>query len=280
MGWYSSGQRRESPIVGSTATIYTLRFAQADQSEAALTALSDRTVGENLSIPGYPMARGKYRTDDSLIAGASNTWLVHGDLLLHVAITDPLDLPVDPTTLADLTKRAFDKQIEMLKNYSPTPLDKISSLPLDVDGLLSRTIPLDKDELPVNGPDPSAVYPKQALLHAENYPDLAKAAYDDAGVDYVAEASSTIYRTKDASSTTRLIAAIESWFTKDYAKIDGPPNLPGARCMTPKPDGSSSIYNPVCWIAVDRYVAEVTGRNPQDLHQRTAAQYKLLAGAR
>ena len=187
VGWFTTGQRRADPMIGKTVWgfFYTLRFGNAAQVDAALNALTDRTRGEPLSIPGYPAARGKFRRDDMTVAGASNAWLARGDLLLHVEVTDPLDIPADPAALAT-TKRAFDKQLETLKTYTPTPPEQMSSLPLDVDGLLSRTLALDKDHTPVGGPDPRRSIPRQAALQLENFPNLAKAAYDDAGVDYVA----------------------------------------------------------------------------------------------
>ena len=72
---------------------------------------------------------------------------------------------------------------------------------------------------------------------------------------------------------------MEPWFSKDYDKAAAPAGLPDARCIKPKETGSTSLNKPICWIAVGRYVGQVSGANEQDLHQRTAAQYKLLADA-
>jgi hypothetical protein len=282
-GWYTHGQRRAEANFGRTMQIHTLRFSNADQASTAARLLSDENRGDSLQIPDHPTAHNKYATKVNSGAPWMSSWLVHGDMLLHVTILDPINIPVVPAQLAELTKRVFDKQIDMLKNYSPTPIDQIPSLPLDVDGILSRTLLLEKDRVVTSETYLAAVYPKQAALHPELYPNLAKAAFDDAGVDYVAEAGARVYRTRDASSATRLIAAMHAQVADGYKKMEAPPNLPTAQCFDhdTKADVSSSWrYVAVCWISVDRYVARVTGFGAQDVNQRTAAQYRLLASMR
>ncbi len=282
-GWHTRGQRREEYGLGSSAGLYVIRFATPEQANSAFQALADRTSGESFGIPGYPQARTKVVERFEYHPAAMNSWIALGDIVVHLRIEDPISSPFEPARAADLVKRAFDKQIEMLKSYSPTPVDKIGSLPIDVDGLLSRTMPPTKEELPAKGSDPTGVYPKRAALHPESHPDLARAAYDDAGLDYLTVSGRTfVYRTRDHDSTTRLIAALRPLVAVDenYVKVDSPPNMPIAQCFGAKP-GSSSAWEhpPVCWFAVDRHVAQVYGRNVQDLHQRTAAQYKLLVSA-
>lgn len=281
-GWFTYGLRREDMSIGRYMEIDTLRFSNASQASAAAQAMADRTPGENFHIPDYPTARTTFISKVEYGSPSLTSWLAHDDLVYFVRVADPVSIPFNPVEQADLVKQAFDKQNEMLKNYTRTPIDQINNIPLDVDGLLSRALPFDKDNKP-GGTDPSAVYPKHAALHVQNRPNLAMAAFDDAGVDNIAASASSIYRTRDAASTTRLIAAMEAMEIdeENYAKIDSPPNLPAAHCFNAKPGiSSASDYPPRCWIAFDRYVAMVRGRNVQDLHQRTAAQYKLLASGR
>ncbi|MGV9612439.1 DUF7373 family lipoprotein [Nocardia xishanensis] len=275
-GWYTQGRRRAELGAGRGIEMIVVRFSTADQAAAAARALADRTKGESYTINGHPGGITKYSLDTGMGNAAMSSYLAHRDMLLYARINDPVSMPFDPAAQADLVKRVFDKQIEMLKGYSPTPLDKISQLPLDVDGMLSRTLPLDSKS---SGASAVAVYPRHAALHPEHRPDLSKAAFEDAGVDYVSAAQTFVLRTHDTASADRLIAAFEAQLDMDnYKKIDGPPNLPNARCYNAK-DGidSPSDYPPICWVPNGRFVAEVGGRNVQDLHQRTAAQYILLS---
>ncbi|MFR9752229.1 hypothetical protein ACL02S_14500 [Nocardia sp. 004] len=286
-GWHTHGQRRAEAWTGREMRIQTIRFSDVQHAEAAAQLLSDRTPGESHSIDGYPNAHTRYLSEVPVgshwLFPWLNSWLVHDDMLLYVFIEDPISLPFDPDPLADLAGRTFGKQIEMLKNYLPTPVAELDAQPLDVDGLLSRTLPTAKENLPVQGADPSGVYPKYAALHIANRPDLAKAAYDDAGVDYVTIAGAFIYRTRDDSSPFRLIAALQAQFidTDSYDKIDGPAGLPSAECFAAKPNTPyQSDHPPICLIPADRYVIHVEGGNVQDARQRAAAQYKLLMSGR
>lgn len=279
-GWHTKGQRRKEVDYGRSLVMHVMRFAGPEEARSAVRNLADRAMGEPTRITGYSEARAAVLRERFHNRPFLSTWHAHGDMVLYVRINDPISIPFDPAPLVEITKNALDKQVEMLKNYTPIAVDKIASLPPDVDGMLSRTLPLG-EESSHRVFDPSGVYPRQAVLHTENFPNLAQAAYDDAGVDVVSVAMSTVYRTRDPASTTRLIAALEAQHDPDkYDKLNSPPDMPGTDCFTYKPGGSILTFAPVCYVAFDRYVAEVGSHNLQELYQRTAAQYKLLADGR
>ncbi|WP_433195434.1 DUF7373 family lipoprotein [Nocardia sp. CA-107356] len=280
-GWESTGERRKVLGLGSSVIMDTLRFSDAAKAETAARRLADRQAeilpGEAMAIPGHPTARAKWsprkRTLDS--------FLVHDTMLLYVFIDDPVSEPVDTAPLIAFTQAAFTKQIEALKAYSPTAIDQLASLPMDVDGLLGRTLPLEDRQKTVSGIDRTRLMTGHGDLHSENLPALAKAAFDDAGVDLVAYSSEKIYRTRDASSTVRLIAALIDQKADRYRPIDAPPNMPDVKCFDTKDKGTySTSAPPVCYLAYDRYVAQVQGTNVQEAYQKAAAQYKLLAYGR
>ncbi|WP_327112728.1 hypothetical protein OHB12_29535 [Nocardia sp. NBC_01730] len=280
-GWYTQGQRRKEFGIGSEVLIYVLRFSDESHASAAVKELIERVPGDSISIPGYPAARARHNAHTEFGTNFLSTGLAHGEMALLVQINDPISRPFAPGPPADLTGRSFDKLIDMLRQYTPTPIDKISALPLDVDGMLSRTVPLDDNNKPVDGSDPSGVYPAQALLHSEQDPNSARSAYADAGVDYAAAVGAVVLRAKDSAGTTRLLAAISAPVSAEYDKLDSPANLPEAKCFKPKKGPSKSpLDKPVCYFAFDRYVAQVSSNNVQDLQQKTAAQYKLLAYGR
>ncbi|WP_433599661.1 DUF7373 family lipoprotein [Nocardia sp. CA-135953] len=280
-GWESSGERRKNPWVGSSVIIDTLRFSDAAKAETAARRLADRQAeldpGETVTIPEHPSARAKWspgkRTLDSFLA--------HDAMLLYVYITDPVSEPVDTAPLIAFTQATFTKSIDALKNYSPTPIDQLGSLPLDVDGLLGRTLPLEERQMSISGIDRTRLLTARSALPAERFPALSKAAFDDAGVDLVAYSGEKVFRTRDVSSTVRLIAALIDQRSDGYRPIDAPPNMPDAKCFDTKDKKTSSLsYPPVCYLAYDRYVAKVEGTNVQEAYQKAAAQYKLLTYGR
>ncbi|WP_422615825.1 DUF7373 family lipoprotein [Nocardia lijiangensis] len=277
-GWYTRGQRRQGIALGRALDMHTLRFETADQARAAADRIADRldenAPGDRVAIPGFSSARGKW----SLGKRRLEALLAQDALLLMVRVEDPVSEPADPAPLSELAQRAFTKMLDGLKNYTPTPLDQLNSLPIDVDGMLRRTLPLeDKSQFTANT-DPSMVLTRQAWLHAAYQPNLVKAAYADAGVDLVGVSGGNLYRTRDFASSERLIAALNGQDSSKYKAIDSPPNMPGVQCFDRRnPKDSSSRYPPQCYFAYDRYVAEISGDNPQHVYQRVAAQYKILA---
>ncbi|MFC9892379.1 hypothetical protein ACFVMC_01680 [Nocardia sp. NPDC127579] len=278
-GWATSAERRPGTqsSVGSSVSIELQRYSNADTAAAAATAFADRQAlnlpGDTVEIPGFPRARAKWSISKRYL----DAWLAHNDMVLHVHSEDPVNEPAEPQLLAEFTQKAFTRQIEMLAEYRPTPLDRIESLPLDTDGLLSRTLPLEERQR-INGSDQSRVLPTRAALHLELEPTLAAAAYSDAGVDLVAYANSRVYRARDHASAQRLIAGLIAIDNAGWSPIDSPPNMPGVQCFDTKDKKvSGARYAPACFLTYERYAARVSGQNIQELHQMAAAQYKLLA---
>jgi hypothetical protein len=279
-GWFTRGQRRESGL-GRALEMYTLRFASPAQAEAAANRIGDRqqeeVPGESIAIPGIQAARAKWSPNRRYI----DARLTRDAMLLLVRIADPLTEPADTAPLVDMAQRAFDKQIEGLNSYTPTPIDQLGSLPVDVDGVLSRTLLINNPPSAKDGGDLSMVLTGQAALHTEYYPNLAKAAFEDAGVDLVTYSDDRIYRTRDSNAAERLVAAFIDQESKGYKPIDSPPHMPGVKCFDIKdPKGSTNRYPPVCYLSYDRYVARIEEANIQTLYQQTAAQYVLLTHGR
>lgn len=277
-GWEISGERRSISWLGRQVKMMVLRFPTAPDAEAAARRVADRQAenlpGDPVQIPGFPQSRAKWSVGKKYL----DAWLANETMVVFAHMEDPVSEPADTTPLVDFIGKYFTKQIDMLKSYAPTPADQLGSLPIDVDGMLSRTLPLEDNQKIDRNYDNSVVLPTQAALHFELLPDLAKAAFDNAGVDFVTYSGARVYRTRDTDSTTRLIAAFVDMDSAGYKKIDSPPNMPNARCFNDNdPKWSSTRYPLVCFFAYDRYVARVTGHSVQELYQRTAAQYKLLA---
>ncbi|MGW0248727.1 DUF7373 family lipoprotein [Nocardia goodfellowii] len=276
-GWDTNGKRRSQPNLGSAVELDILRFHEPAQAVAAARGLAERQStklpGQQVQIPDFPLAEAKYSESKKYL----DTWLTHNALVLHVHIEDPVSEPVDITSLIDFTRRALAKKIEMLNSYSPTPADQLQALPIDTDGLLSRTLPVEPGQQR-NGKDYSVVMPQQAAMHFETGPAQVLAALADAGVDIVAFSNARVYRARDAKSASRLAAALIAKDADGWQAIDSPPNLPTAKCFDTKDKKlNSGRYPPACFLTYDRYVARVTAKNTQELHQKAAAQYKLLA---
>ncbi|MFD6388853.1 hypothetical protein [Nocardia sp. NPDC060259] len=275
-GWKTSAQRRDEFDAGRGVGTMVVRFSNGDQSRFAYEELAKRTEGNPDQIPGYPDAHVRVAIKkSSYTTQYMRAWLVRGDLLIYIHLSDPVSIPFDGPANAEIVKKYFDKQLEMLKSYSPTPLAEIDKQPIDVDGLLAHTLPSESGKN-----DGAAVYPTQALLHTARRLDKLSLALADAGVDYTSVDLGTVFRARDSAAAVRYMAAEEAdATTPKHIKVDGPPNMPGAHCYNAKPEAKyASDAPPICLTVVGRYVIKSYSTNLQDAYQRLAAQYKLLAG--
>lgn len=276
-GWTTSAERRKQPFLGRMLTVQTLRFTDASAAETAGRRLAERQAqnlpGESVSITGFPQARAKWSPTKKYV----DAWLVHESLVLYVHMDDPVSEPAEPAPLIETVHAVLGNQVEALKSYTPTPVDQFGSLPIDVDGLLSRTLPLE-DSQKAKGYDQSTVLPGRAALHYETSPASSKIAFEDAGVDLVSYSGAQVYRARDSAGGARLMAAMIAQNSRGWQQVESPPGLPTVECFETKDKKvNSSRYPPTCFIPYDRFVARITGTNVQEMRQKAAAQYKLLA---
>ncbi|MBH0777546.1 DUF7373 family lipoprotein [Nocardia bovistercoris] len=275
-GWTTSAERRASTFLGRQLTATVLRFTDAAAADTAGARLIERQArnapGDTVAIPDHPSARAKFTPAKHYL----DVWEARDSLLLWVHVDDPISEPVQAAPLAELARHTIDAMVDGLKSYTPTPADQLTSIPVDVDGMLGRTLP------PANVENAkfdrrSFVMPARAALHYVGRPANSKSAYDDAGVDLVAFSDARLYRAKDPDAAERLVAAFLAQLAEGTKAIDPPSGLPTARCLAAKDDKRSGTYPPSCLVVYERFVAVVSGGNPQEVHQKAAAQYKLLA---
>ncbi|MFI8976118.1 hypothetical protein ACIGO9_24740 [Nocardia asteroides] len=278
VGWSTSGHRRLNSTVGRQAFIYNFVFTTPNDAESAMNKIIDEQqripsqYDRTVSIPSFPNAMTNWSVT------TMDSWMTHGPMLLGVRMVDLLGGPPDPNPSADFTAKAYSKMIDMVAKYTPTPVSELPELPIDVDQMLSRTLPGEPDDQMGGIPD-GAVEPLQAAIARDHRPGTTKPALVDAGVDLIAtEAHTTVYRAKSSEAATQLMLALLGPNTDYRTPIDSPHNLPIAKCYKRKDDkGPSQVDRPVCFVVFDRYLAQVQGTEVQELHQKTSAQYKLLA---
>lgn len=263
-GWSVNGQRREKTTLGRNASITLLRFTDAARAEhaARILATSPRNkLVRAIEIPGHPRARGHVTEYNSVM-----TWTPHDAYLIYTYVGAGVDIPPDQRPLAELTKRLLDTQLENLRGYTPTPPAELAGLPVDVDGMLARTLP------PTDKGTAEAVITPAMARQLVGRTDLTGRAFDDAGVDLVVRAEPWIYRTEDVSAAQRLQAHFVSRLDPEYRIVESPPGMPRAYCA----EHSEQTATLQCIFTNDRYTVVLGGQQLQDLHQKAAAQYLLL----
>ncbi|MEV0033750.1 hypothetical protein [Nocardia sp. NPDC050793] len=274
-GWHTGGSRRAKRTFGLDVSVGLLRFTTPDQATHAMHVLADASAEQYppkqpLEIPGYPVGRTYLTAHDSV-----QSWTAQGEYLLWAFVSDGIATPPDPAPLLAFAKKLFDRQFELLRGFTPTPVGELADIPID--DLLARTLAAER---PGTLEDVTGTYTVPAALHLESRPDLTRRAFQDAKVDLIAYAGSRVYRAGDSAAAGRLTAFLADQTPPGYDPIDAPPGLPDARCFREDPGPPQSariILEHRCYFSYDRYVAEVDANQPQDLAQRVSAQYLLLA---
>ncbi|WP_410873789.1 hypothetical protein [Nocardia sp. A7] len=271
-GWRTHATRRSNSGEGRGIDTWSVRFDTPENARNAAAKMAGLIPGSAHTIDGHPGAQTKVTpAEPGDITPKMRSWLAHEDMLIYLQISDPVSRPFEIPDNAEIVKKFYDKQIERLRGYSRTPIQEIPRIPLDVDGLLSHTLPADKVTSRIG------VYPTHVVVSQAALPVAAASAYADAGVDYIVSSGAFVYRAKDAAAAERLSAAFVGGTLSPElvtAEASPPPHMPNAKCNSGDPNRSTP---PSCSYTVGRYLVRVGGANLQDVYQRAAAQYLLLA---
>ncbi len=111
--------------------------------------------------------------------------------------------------------KTLDQQLPLIDALTPTPLDALTTLPVDPTGVLARTIPI-PDGMQVQ----SGSFSPHAALAMQSDPPHSQKVFSDTGVDVMTKAATTVYRARDDAGA----AAIVGDFTRKSAHISSPPH--------------------------------------------------------
>jgi hypothetical protein len=208
----------------------------------------------------------------------------HGRYLLYEWAHTPNN---DAAGGADqLISSALSAQADHIDRFVPTDPTKWPDLPKDPTGeLLSKTLASPDNRVP----DIVGAWQPAAWLHFEDDPLAAMRAFDDAGVDAVAQRTDTVYRAANPDAASRLADHIAAQIAAQpgVQPTPGVPGLPTAQCFTRPDERRSTEVTPSvarifwhykCVGRAERYAYTAVSGREDDVKQQTAAQYRILAG--
>ncbi|MCP9276789.1 DUF7373 family lipoprotein [Mycolicibacterium arenosum] len=260
---------------------------------AAATAAADEMAAVNLPPQGGPPGRPvalmylpdvrAMRYDNSDRSAFVQTVATSGPLVLFGSSYAGADSNVSAEVLAGGLITAQSKTIA---GFAPTEPAKRADLPMDFTGdLFSRTL---------GAPDNSAPFiigewEPAGWLHFEADPITARAHFDEAGLEVVSQRLTTVFRTHNVDGARRLAEAMaaEMAATTDVEPAAAVPGLPAAKCFVrtkgAQPPDVSISWRRVAWrykcvATADRYTYTAFSNTEADVHQQTAAQYRILVG--
>lgn len=222
-----------------------------------------------MPIPGHGdtfavASTSKYPNEEGLLQRV-NAFTARGPFVLMQSAETGGDI----AEAVSLVAKTLDLQIPAIDSFTPTPPAELANLPRDPSGLLARALPVPpKGETFLN----NATFGPRGMLHYESDPIAAGKVFRDAGVDVAVMADGIVYRARDNAAAKTL--ATEYTATSPATgttPAEAVPNLPGATCSR------IGDQNHVCTGAFDRDVFVVSGPRLNDVHQKAAAQYLILA---
>ncbi|WP_194817408.1 hypothetical protein [Nocardia sp. XZ_19_385] len=253
-----------------------MQFPDADRAKLAAKEFYDADFAA--SPDNQPVTLSKYTGAHSYWRPGSpflRTMLAHGSFVVAFLVSTPT-ANLDP--LQALAEKSYETQLPMLDRFRPIPLIDVFQLRWDPDNLVSRT--LADDDLT---PRPSysnrlVTAGRQGMLHFAKNREAAKAALAALNSDaFGMNEENLVARTPDAATARKIVADL----TVPYEKVRvaaAPANVPNAACAeTKNPRFKNSHFT--CVVAYHEYVGIVSSAKIDDVHQRAAAQYALLANS-
>jgi hypothetical protein len=181
--------------------------------------------------------------------------------------------PGGPDPAVALVTKTLDQQLPLIDAFTPTPLDALTTLPVDPTGVLARTIPI-PDGMQVA----SGSFSPHAALALQSDPQHSQKVFSDTGVDVMTNGATTVYRARDDAGAAAIVGEFtEELRTHQFTPAPGVIGLPAARCLlSPQGDLQSTPRTTYCVATTGRYAFEATGTNDALVRQLVAAQYLML----
>lgn len=267
-------ENRAAPSVYVGISILLLRFpddAAALGASSALATTSWKDFGKTVAapLPKHPEVVARYTPGTgALLADAAI-----GQFVVHLMLEAP---PNGIETLVDSLDPVLEAEHALLREFHPTPVQEIPTLPVDPDGLLTRMVTTDvSKQPPVSGT--FAVYGPTGALRDQPPKFRKDKLYEKWGVDRIGvTAEQHLYRSRDHDAAMDMMAAFVADSSSREHEFEADKNIPDERCFeTNNPPPDSPAF--ACRIVFGNFYTLVRADNAVSAKQKAAAQYKLLA---
>ena len=244
----------------------------AVEIDAADFAVSPDNAG--VPIPRHPDAKAHWRPGHQSI-GATQA---HGPFVISIFTVTPTP---NLDELSERVAKILDTEIPLLDKFSPTPVDKLTSLPVDVDNLESKALVTPGEAIEVGD---FANFGAHGGLHFQPDKHYKDKLLQNAGLERLVtdKGFPVLFKVRDEKAATDLVplwnaALKDSLDGKDLAAKTG---IPGAQCVeadkAETPDAAAST-DYICTFAYQNFMVMVQSDDSADVARRAAAQYSLLA---
>ncbi|MGF6884064.1 hypothetical protein ABIA39_003695 [Nocardia sp. GAS34] len=275
-GFSVNGETDQNISLATYFDYSVLIFTDSTEAGAGARSLAAKKFSKSMpnqpaNIDGHPDAQTIWRSEDDTI----DSFIASDRYVIYVSAADNPMLSIGSPNLPELTtltKKTIEAVSIALKSFEPTPVDQLTDIQPDYDGLIGRAIPKTLDDL---GRSPAGIYDQHGALILSDNAAADKELYARTGMDRMATNAGRLYRTRDSATAETLFEARSTLKSKLYKNADSPKNLPEARCDEYRGDNE---YTPRfhCAVAYGCYAAEIWSNQLLDTQQRISAQYVLM----
>ena len=266
------GAKFDSKARENRAQVAVFRMANPEDARSVvgpdLRIVERATTGEGTDkvetrVPGYDDAVAY--TETYVYTGAfTSAFLAHRQYVIAVY----------GTLSVEQIRTYFDRQTKALEGFQPTPVDKLTTLQRDSQGVTRLTLAPSKGAGGYTLPARTAVFGQTDVTRSVK-------TFADAGVDAVGVGGSTVYRARDEQGAQHVLAEFVDENSKAFTEVEteNVKGAPGATCLTYAPYVGSKSRATWCAVAVGRYVTEISSSQRQLAVQGIGAGYLVLRDA-
>jgi hypothetical protein len=255
-----------------------LIFPDEQKAAAAAAALERVDFEANnrntpVQIPKYPAAHAHWQPQTQSIG----SWFATGKFVIYTWVFDYVKIfleKVDLPQLLTLVEKSLDTVVPAIGRFTPTPVDQLMTLPIDMDRMLDRTLPRPREDSWI---DPPGAYTGHGALHFTTDSAEDRRMIEAAGTDRYATDGTDLFRTRDAAAAIQLREE-RGGLSKKFRAAESPKGLPVARCKE-YIGNKTVVVRFYCSVAYDRYAAFAWSHQLLDAQQRISSQYALLVNA-
>ncbi len=258
-----------------------LLFPDEKQAADAAAALEHRDFvakpdNQPVPVPKYPAAHAHWQPGNQSI----DSWYATGTLVVFTSDYDHTKIwfhHTDLPALVTMVTKSLDTIVPAVSKFTPTPANELADKPIDIEGMLGRTMVRPKA---ATGEwlNPPVVFHAHAALGWTTDPVADQKIFQKAGVDLFAEYGNSLYRARDAQGAKEVRDQLGDP-AKHFKSAAPPRNLPIAKCRQYHGPVRAAVHF-YCSVAYGRYAAQSWGEQLLDAQQRISAQYAILVRAK
>lgn len=263
-------------------SVRVLRFPDPGAAGAAASEFAAKSLTRDpenprrpIPVPGHADANSCTGDFTDVVTHEQRSVVVsytaHGSYVLSVS-----SAAAEGTAAAtQLVAGTLDRQKPLIDRFYAADPATFAELPRDPTGLLARTLPYtgkyDYD------PNLNADYEPRAELMFQTDPVNDGKLFSQAGVQHIATGKTTVYQANDGVAAGQLLDGFVDEANKQtprYRSADNVEHLPGSKCLVRGGKNPGTIFT--CYVVAERYLIEASSAQLADVHQQTAAQYRML----